>query len=71
MLVLLMLVLLMLPGVGVVDDVDVGVVVHIVVDVDTDIDRFYIALFSTPEQTHCTFIACDSKGATVAFYSPF
>ena len=36
-----------------------------------DVDRFYTALFSTLEQTHCTLVACDSKWVTVAFYSGF
>ena len=41
-----------------------------------DADRFYIALFSSCEQTHCAFVACDSKWVTVAsssssFYSVF
>ena len=30
-------------------------------DDDNDDDRFYIALFSAREQTHCVFVACDSK----------
>ena len=25
------------------------------------VDRFYIALFSALEQTHCALLACDSK----------
>ena len=35
------------------------VVVVVVVVVVTD--RFYIALFSTVGQTHCTHVACDSQ----------
>ena len=31
----------------------------------------YIALFSALEQTHCAFVACDSKWVTVAFDSLF
>ena len=38
-------------------------------DDDDDDDRFDIALFSALEQTHCAFVACDSKRVTVAFYS--
>ena len=38
-------------------------------DDDDDDDGFDIALFSGLEQTHCAFVACDSKGVTVAFYS--
>ena len=35
------------------------------------VDHFYVALFSTLEQTHCVLVACDSKWVTVAFYSAF
>ena len=35
------------------------------------IHSFYIALFSTLEQTQCTLVACDSKRAAVAFYGVF
>ena len=28
----------------------------------------YIVLFSTLEQTHCAFVACGNKLATVAFF---
>ena len=31
------------------------------------IDRFYVALFSVLEQTHCTYVTCDSEWATVSF----
>ena len=31
------------------------------------IDRFYIALFSPLQQTHCTFVTGDSEWVTVAF----
>ena len=31
---------------------------------DVDKDLFYIMLFSAPEQTHCTVVACDSKWVT-------
>ena len=41
--------------------VAVVVVVVVVVVVDDVVDRFYIALFSAPEQTRCTLVACDSK----------
>ena len=34
------------------------------------VDHFYIALFSTLEQTHCTYIACDSEQMT-SFHSAF
>ena len=34
-------------------------------------DRFYIALVSALEQAHCTFVTCDSKRVTIAFYSMF
>ena len=37
----------------------------------TAVDHFYIALFSTLEQTQCTLVACDSKRAAVAFYGVF
>ena len=30
-------------------------------------DRFYIALFSALEQTHCVLVACDSKWVTSCF----
>ena len=33
-------------------------------DDDDDDDRFYTALFSALEQTHCAFVACDSKSVT-------
>ena len=33
------------------------------------IDRFYTALFSALEQTHCAPVARDSKCVTVSFYS--
>ena len=33
--------------------------------------HFYIALFSALKQTHCAFVACDSKWVTVTFYSTF
>ena len=29
--------------------------------VDVDVDRFYTALFSALEQTHCVHVACDSE----------
>ena len=29
------------------------------------VDRFCIALFSTPEQTHCSLFACASKSVTI------
>ena len=29
--------------------------------VDGDVDRFYIAVFSDLEQTHCAHVACDSE----------
>ena len=35
------------------------------------IDRFYMALFSALEQTHCAFVACKSEWVTVALYSAF
>ena len=39
---------------------------------DDDDDRFYISLFfSAIEQTHCAFVACDSKWMTVGFYGAF
>ena len=38
--------------------------VFVVVDDDDDDDRFYTALFSALEQTHCAFVACDSKSVT-------
>ena len=31
------------------------------------IHRFYTALFSALEQTHCAHVACDSERATVSF----
>ena len=34
-------------------------------------DPFYMKLFSTIQQTHCTFVACDSEWVTVAFCSVF
>ena len=42
----------------------VPVFVVVVVDDDDDDDRFYTALFSALEQTHCAFVACDSKSVT-------
>jgi len=30
-------------------------------DVDVDVDRFYAALFSAFEQTHCALVAFDAK----------
>ena len=36
-----------------------------------DDDGSYIAIFSALEQTHCTFVACDSEWVTAAFYSVF
>ena len=33
--------------------------------------RFYLALFSGPEQTRCVLVACDSEGVTVGFYGAF
>ena len=30
------------------------------IDDDDDDDRFYTALFSALEQTHCALLACDS-----------
>jgi len=38
-------------------------------DDDDDDGRFDIALFYGLEQTHCAFVACDSKRVTAAFYS--
>ena len=38
--------------------------VFVVVVDDDDDDRFYTALFSALEQTHCAFVACDSKSVT-------
>ena len=35
------------------------------------IHSFYIALFSALEQTHCTYVACDSERVTVSFYSAY
>ena len=32
---------------------------------------FYIALFSTLEQTHCAHVTCDSEWVTVSFYSAY
>ena len=37
----------------------------------TVVDHFYIALFSTLEQTQCALVICDSKQAAVAFYGVF
>ena len=36
-----------------------------------DVDRFYIAIFSALEQTHCTLVVCDCEWMTVAFYNAF
>ena len=38
---------------------------------DAVVDHFYIALFSTLEQTQCALVICDSKRAAVAFYGVF
>ena len=35
------------------------------------VDHFYIALLSTPKETHCTLVACNSKWVTAAFYGAF
>ena len=35
------------------------------------IDRFYIALFSSLEQTHCAYVVCDSEWVTVFFYNAY
>ena len=40
------------------------------IHIDDD-DRFYKALFSALEQTHCALVACHSTRVTVAFYSAF
>ena len=40
-------------------------------DNDDDDERFYIALFSALEQTHCTFVPCDSKRLTSFFIARF
>ena len=40
-------------------------------DDDDDDDRFYTAIFSALEQTHCAFVAYDSKCVIVAFSSAF
>ena len=33
-----------------------------------DADRFYIALFSAHQQTHCALAACDSKHGPIYTY---
>ena len=38
-------------------------------NLSNDDDGSYIAIFSALKQTHCTFVACDSKWVTAAFYS--
>ena len=43
------------------DIVVVVAVVAVVVVVVVVVDRFYIALFSALEQTHCAHVSCDSK----------
>ena len=35
------------------------------------VDRFYTALFSALEQTHCALVACNSKRVSAAFHSAF
>ena len=41
------------------------------IHIDDEDDRFYKALFSALEQTHCALVACHSTRVTVAFYSAF